>query len=51
MGALVMMMLAKAAEVVRRVRPTITAGLDVVGYGCAGTAAWHRALVAIAAQD
>jgi len=51
MGALVMMMLAKAAKVMRRVRPTITAGLNVVSYGCAGRAAWHRALVAITAQD
>ena len=45
------MMLAQASKVVRRVRPTITAGLDMIGYGCAGRAAWNRALVAVSAQD
>jgi hypothetical protein len=45
------MMLAQASQVMRRVRPTITAGLDVIGYAGAGRAAWNRALVAIAPQD
>jgi hypothetical protein len=51
MGALVVMMLAKAAKVMRRVRPTIPARLDVICHAGAGRAARHRASVAIAAQD
>ena len=51
MGALVMVMLTQASQVVRRIGPAVAARLDVVGYAGPIRAAWDRASVAIAAQD